>query len=97
MVLQSRVADEALAADVAGKGVSVPAVHAQVLIQLVLVTEGLSTVCTLKWTEALPDEKVLEGCILLHKRQQRVVERKKRRLDTYLRKHKKSCAVVRCI
>lgn len=67
MVLEGRVTDEALVADVAGKGVGVPAVHSQVLIQLVLIAEGLATVRTFKRTEAFPDEKVLEGCILVHK------------------------------
>lgn len=67
MVLEGRVTDEALVADVAGKGVGVPAVHSQVLIQLVLIAECLATVRTFKRTEAFPDEKVLEGCILVHK------------------------------
>lgn len=66
MVLQGRVTDEALAADVAGKGVGVSAVHPQVLVQFVLVAEGLATVHAFKRTEALPDEKVLERCILVH-------------------------------
>lgn len=66
MVLQGRVTDEALAADVAGEGVGVSAVHPQVLVQLVLVAEGLATVHALERTEALPDEKVLEGCVLVH-------------------------------
>lgn len=50
----------------AGKGVGVSAVNPQVVLQLVLVAEGLATVHAFKWTEALPDEKVLEGCILVH-------------------------------
>lgn len=56
MILQGRVTDEALAANVAGKGVGVSAVHPQVLVQFVLVSEGLATVHTFKRTEALPDE-----------------------------------------
>lgn len=64
VVLQGRVAHEALAANVAGEGVGVPAVDPQVLIQLVFVPEGLATVGAFKRTETLPDEKVLQRCIL---------------------------------
>ena len=64
VVLQGRVTHEALAADVAGEGVGVPAVHPQVLVQLVFVPEGLATVRAFERTEALPDEKVLQCCIL---------------------------------
>lgn len=55
----------------AGEGVGVSAVHPQVLVQLVLVAEGLATVRTFKRTEALPDEKVLEGCILVDRREKK--------------------------
>lgn len=69
MVLQGRVAHETLAADVAGKGVGVPAVDPQVLIQLVFVPEGLSTVGAFERAETLPDEKVLQCCVLRQKRE----------------------------
>ncbi|KAG7217630.1 hypothetical protein INR49_021318 [Caranx melampygus] len=69
MVLQGRVAHETLAANVAGKGVGVPAVDPQVLIQLVFVPEGLSTVGAFKRAETLPDEKVLQCCVLRQKRE----------------------------
>lgn len=69
MFLQGGVTHEALAADVAGKGVGVPAMDPQVLIQLVFVPEGLATVGTFKRTETLPDEKVLQRCILACKRE----------------------------
>jgi len=64
MVLQGRVTREALAANVAGKSVGVPAVDPQVLLQLVFVPEGLSTVGAFKRTETLPNEKVLQCRIL---------------------------------
>lgn len=64
MVLQARVTHEALAANVAGKGVGVPAVDPQVLIQLVFVPECLATVGAFKRTETLPDEQMLQRCIL---------------------------------
>lgn len=67
MVLQGRVTHEALAANVAGKGVGVPAVDSQMLIQFVFVPEGLATVSAFKRTETLPDEKVLQCCILKQK------------------------------
>lgn len=41
----------------------------QVLIQLVFVPESLATVGAFKRTETLPDEKVLQCCILRWKRQ----------------------------
>lgn len=69
MVLQGRVTHEALVANVAGKGVGVPTVDPQVLIQLVFVSEGLATVGTFKRTETLPDEKVLQCCILAYKKE----------------------------
>lgn len=64
MVLQGRVTHEAFAADVAGEGVRIPAVDPQVLIQLLFVPEGLATVGAFKRTETLPDEKVLQRCVL---------------------------------
>lgn len=70
MVLQGRVAHEAFAANVAGKGVGVPAVDPQMLIQPVFVPEGLATVGAFKRTETLPDEKMLQCCILRWKREQ---------------------------
>lgn len=69
MVLQGRVTHEALVANVAGKGVGVPTVDPQVLIQLVFVSEGLATVGAFKRTKTLPDEKVLQRCILACKRE----------------------------
>lgn len=69
MVLQRGVAHEALVANVAGEGVGVPTVDPQVLIQLVFVSEGLATVGTFKRTESLPDEKVLQCCILAGERE----------------------------
>ena len=69
VVVQRRVADEALVAIVAGEGEGVPAVDPQVLVQLVFVPEGLATVCAFKGTETLPDEKVLQRCILGGKRE----------------------------
>lgn len=65
MVLQGRVAQEALAAEVAGEGVGLAAMDPQVLIQLLFVPEGLATVVALERTEALPDEEVLQRCILI--------------------------------
>lgn len=64
MVLQGRVTHEGLAADVAGKGVGVPAVDPQVLVQLFFVPEGLSAVGAFKRTKTFPYEKVLQCCIL---------------------------------
>lgn len=64
MILQGRVAHEALAANVARKGVGVPAVDAQVLIQLVFVPEGLAAVGAFKRAKTLPDEKMLQRCVL---------------------------------
>lgn len=64
MVLQGRVTHEALAANVAGEGVGVPAMDPQMLIQFVFVPEGLSTVGAFKRTETLPDEKVLQRRVL---------------------------------
>lgn len=69
MVLQGRVTHEALVANVAGKGVGVPTVDPQVLIQLVFVPEGLAAVGAFKRTETFPDEKVLQCCILGCKRE----------------------------
>lgn len=69
MVLQGRVTHEALAANVAGKGVRVPAVDPQVLIQLVFIPEGLATVGAFERTETLPDEKVLKRCVLTWERE----------------------------
>lgn len=73
VVLQGRVAHEALGADVAGEGVGIPAVHPQVLLQLVFVPEGLATVGALERPEGLPYVKVLQRCVLqVHNREQRV-------------------------
>lgn len=64
MVLQERVAQEALAADVAGEGVSVATVDPQVQLQLVSVPEGLPAQGAFERTEALPDEEVLQRRVL---------------------------------
>ena len=64
VVLKRRVRREALVAQVAGEGVGVAPVHPQVLLQLVLVPEGLAAVRALEGPEALPDEEVLQRCIL---------------------------------
>lgn len=52
----------------AGEGVGIPAMDPQVLVQLVFVSESLTTVGAFKRTEALSDEKVLQRCILPCKR-----------------------------
>lgn len=64
VVLQGGVAGEAFAAYVAGEGVGVSAVDPQVLVQLLLVPEGLAAVRAFERTETFPDEKVLQRCIL---------------------------------
>lgn len=64
MIIQGRISREALAANVAGKGVGFPTMDSQVLFQLVFVPEGLPTVGAFKRTETLPDKKVLQRCIL---------------------------------
>lgn len=64
VVLQGRVAHEALGANVAGEGVGVPAVHPQVLLQLVFVPEGFAAVGALERPEGLPYEKVLQRRVL---------------------------------
>lgn len=91
MVLQGGVTHEALAADVAGKGVGVPAMDPQVLIQLVFVPEGLATVGAFKRTETLPDEKVLQRCILTCKREteEALTENANRAIDLALTEHGK--------
>lgn len=91
MVLQGRVTHEALAANVAGKGVGVPAVDPQVLIQLVFFPEGLATVGAFKRTETLPDEKVLQRCILACKRdtEEPLTENANRVFDVGLMEHGK--------
>lgn len=63
MIIQGRISREALAANVAGKGVGFPTMDS-LLLQLVFVPEGLPTVCAFKRTETLPDKKVLQRCIL---------------------------------
>lgn len=78
VVLQGRVAREAFGADVAGEGVGIPAVHAQVLLQLVFVPEGLAAVGALKRPEGLAYEKVLQRRVLqVHNRGLRVMMGKK--------------------
>lgn len=74
MVLQGQVTHKALAANVAGKGVGVPSVDPQMLIQFVFVPEGLATVGAFKRTETLPDEKMLQCCILRWRREEQVAE-----------------------
>lgn len=69
MVLKGRVTHKALAANVARKGIGVPAMHPQVLIQLVFIPKGLATMGAFKRTETLPDEKVLQCCILRLKKE----------------------------
>lgn len=70
VVFQGRVAHEALGADVAGEGVGIPAVHPQVLLQLVFVPEGLAAVGALERSEGLPYEKVLQRSVLqVHNRE----------------------------
>lgn len=64
VVLQGRVAHEALGANVAGEGVGIPAVHPQVLLQLVFVPEGLAAVGALERPEGFPYEKVLQRRVL---------------------------------
>lgn len=68
MIIQGWISHEALAANVAGKGVGFPTMDSQVLFQLVFVPEGLPTVGAFKRTETLPDKKVLQRCILRCKR-----------------------------
>lgn len=73
VVLQGRVAHEVLSADMAGEGVGITAVHAQVLLQLICVPEGLAAVGALERPEGLPYEKVLQCRVLqVHKRELRV-------------------------
>lgn len=64
VVLQRRVAHEALPAAVAGEGVGVAAVDPQVELQLVFVPEGLAAQRAFERPEALPDEEVLQRGIL---------------------------------
>lgn len=71
VVLQGGVAQEALAADVAGEGVGVAAVDPQVQLQLVLVPEGLPAQGAFERTEALPDEEVLQRRVLTRRQKQR--------------------------
>lgn len=55
----------------AGEGVGFAAVDPKVLIQPVLVPEGFATVGALVRAEALPDEEVLQCCILRRERKMR--------------------------
>lgn len=64
MVLQGAGADEALVADVTGQGtVAVSPMETQVLVQLVLLPEGLSTLQALERPEGLAYKKVLQSGI----------------------------------
>lgn len=71
VVLQRRIAHEALAAEVAGEGVGVATVDPQVQVQLVFVPEGLAAQRAFERTETLPDEKVLQSCVLGLQRKER--------------------------
>lgn len=46
----------------------------QMLIQFVFVPEGFATVGAFKRTETLPDEKMLQGCILRWRREEQAVK-----------------------
>lgn len=65
VALQGGAADEALVTEVTGqRTVPLPPVEAQVLVQLVLFTEGLATLQTFKRPEGLANEQMLESCVL---------------------------------
>ena len=64
VVVQRPAAQEALVADVTGERAGVTPMEAHVLVQLVLVSEGLPALGALKGPERLPDEQVLKRSIL---------------------------------
>lgn len=71
VALQGCTADEAFVTEVTGqRAVSLPPMEAQVLVQFVLLPEGLPTLQTLKRPERLPNKQMLKSCVLkdTHKR-----------------------------
>ena len=71
VALQGRTADEALVTEVTGQwAVPLPPVEAQVLVQFVLLPEGLPTLQAFEGPEGLPNKQMLKSCILkdTHKR-----------------------------
>ena len=65
VALQGRTADEALVTEVTGqRAVPLPPMEAQVLVQFVLLTEGLPTLQAFKRPERLPNKQMLQSCIL---------------------------------
>lgn len=65
VALQGCTADEALVTEITGqRAVPLPPVEAQVLVQFVLFTEGLSTLQTFKRPKRLPNKQMLKSCIL---------------------------------
>lgn len=71
VALQGCTADEALVTEVTGqRAVPLPPMEAQVLVQFVLLAEGLPALQAFKRPERLPNEQMLQSCILkdTHKR-----------------------------
>lgn len=65
VALEGTAVDETLVADVTGqRAVPFPPMEPQVLVQLVLLPEGLPTLQAFKRAEGFPDEQVLQSCIL---------------------------------
>lgn len=65
VALKGTTVDEALVADVTGqRAVPFPPMEPQVLVQLVLLPEGLPTLQAFERAEGFPDEQVLQSCIL---------------------------------
>lgn len=65
VALEGTAVDEALVADVTGqRAVPFPPMEPQVLVQLVLLPEGLPTLQAFERAEGFPDEQVLQSCIL---------------------------------
>lgn len=64
VALKGTAVDEALVADVTGqRAVPFPPMEPQVLVQLVLLPEGLPTLQAFERAEGFPDEQVLQSCI----------------------------------
>lgn len=65
VALEGTTVDKTLVADVTGqRAVPFPPMEPQVLVQLVLLPEGLPTLQAFERAEGFPDEQVLQSCIL---------------------------------